>query len=158
MTELPPAALRVQAALAAAGEDACVIEMPDSTHTAAEAAAACGCALGQIVKSLVFRGADSGAGRLALVSGANRVHERRLGRLLGEPLARADADFVRTATGFAIGGVPPLGLATALPVAMDEDLMAFDTVWAAGGTPRCVFAIAPQALARITGAQVLRVT
>lgn len=132
--------------------------MARSTHTAQEAAEACGCAPGQIVKSLVFRGAASGAAWLVLVSGPNRVHEKRLGRALGEGLARADADFVRAATGYAIGGVPPLGHTEPLRTVMDRDLMAFATVWAAGGTPRCVFQTSPQALARATAARVLDVT
>lgn len=141
----------------AAGSAAVVIETPQSARTAEEAALACGCAVGQIVKSLVFRGADAGEGRLILVSGANRVHERRLGRTLGATLARAEAAFVREATGYAIGGVPPLGHATPLDVTMDRDLLAFETVWAAGGTPTCVFAIAPDELARITGARIAAV-
>lgn len=116
MSPLPASAQRVQDALAARGCSARVREMPASTRTAAEAAAACGCAGGAIVKSLVFRGAVSGQANLVLTSGANRVQEKRLGRLLGEKLARADADFVRAATGYAIGGVPPLGHATEMRV------------------------------------------
>ncbi len=154
---LPAAAQRVQAALDAGGAGARVIQRTQSTHTAQEAAEACGCAPGQIVKSLVFRGADSGKAWLALVSGVNRVNEKRLGRALGEALARADADFVRAATGYAIGGVAPLAHPQPLPTVMDADLMAFATVWAAGGTPRCVFETTPQTLARLTGAQVMAV-
>jgi prolyl-tRNA editing enzyme YbaK/EbsC (Cys-tRNA(Pro) deacylase) len=154
LTELPAAARRVQAALAAAGSQATVIALPDSARTAEEAAGAVGCPVGAIVKSLVFRGAASGALWLILASGANRVHEKRLGRLLGDPLARADADTVRAATGYAIGGVPPLGHATALPAVMDEALFAFDAVWAAAGTPHCVFRATPQEIARLTGARV----
>lgn len=131
--------------------------MPDSTRTAEEAAAACGCEVGAIVKSLIFRGAESGAGILVLTSGANRVHEKRLGAALGEKLERADADFVRTATGYAIGGVPPLGHATAMRVVMDPDLMAHPVVWAAAGTPSSVFPVAPADLARATNAEILPV-
>jgi prolyl-tRNA editing enzyme YbaK/EbsC (Cys-tRNA(Pro) deacylase) len=158
MSELPASARRVQDALAQRGSAARVREMPESTRTAAEAAAACDCPEGAIVKSLVFRGAGSGQGVLVLTSGANRVHEKRLGRQLGEKLERADADFVRTATGFAIGGVPPLGHATGMRVVMDRDLFGFSEIWAAAGTPRAVFPTTPDEIARLTGAEVLDVT
>jgi prolyl-tRNA editing enzyme YbaK/EbsC (Cys-tRNA(Pro) deacylase) len=157
VADLPAAARRVQAALAAAGSAAEVIELPASARTAEEAAAALGCAVGAIVKSLVFRGEASGGLRLILASGSNRVHERRLGRALGDPLARADAEAVRAATGYAIGGVPPLGHATPLPAVMDEALFAHAAVWAAGGTPRCVFRATPDEIARLTGARVMPV-
>lgn len=153
MAELPPAARRVQAARAAAGSAAVVVEMPETTHTAEQAAAACGVDVARIVKSLVFRDGPEGPGALVLVSGANRAHEKRLGGALGMALARADADFVRAATGYAIGGVPPLAHATTLAVVIDAALMAHPTVWAAGGTPRCVFEIAPAELQRLTGAR-----
>ncbi len=152
MADLPASAARVHAALVAAGSSAEVIVTPTTARTAEEAAEACGVTVGQIVKSLVFRGADSGDGYLVLVSGANRVNEKRLGRTLGEKLLRADADFVRKATGYAIGGVPPLGHATALRVVMDEDLARHAELWAAGGTPNAVFRTDPGELARITGA------
>jgi prolyl-tRNA editing enzyme YbaK/EbsC (Cys-tRNA(Pro) deacylase) len=155
---LPPSARRVQDALAVLGSAARVREMPASTRTAAEAAQACDCPEGAIVKSLVFRGADSGQGILVLTSGANRVHEKRLGRQLGDRLERAGADFVRAATGYAIGGVPPLGHATALRVVMDADLRAYPEIWAAAGTPSAVFPITPAELARLTGARILTVT
>ena len=155
---LPASAGRVQQALAALGSAARVREMPASTRTAAEAAAACGCAEGAIVKSLIFRGAESGRGILVLTSGANRVHEKRLGRALGEKLERADADFVRATTGYAIGGVPPVGHATGMRVVMDRDLFAFPEIWAAAGTPRAVFPTTADELARLTGAEVLNVT
>jgi prolyl-tRNA editing enzyme YbaK/EbsC (Cys-tRNA(Pro) deacylase) len=158
VTALPASAQRVQDALAARGCTARVREMPASTRTAADAAAACGCDEGAIVKSLIFRGAGTGQGILVLTSGTNRVHEKRLGRQLGEKLARADADFVRAATGYAIGGVPPLGHATQLRVVMDRDLHAYPELWAAAGTPRAVFPTTPGELARLTGAQVLAVT
>jgi len=155
---LPASARRVQEALAVLGSAAQVREMPASTRTAAEAAAACGCAEGAIVKSLIFRGATTGQGILVLTSGANRVHEKRLGRLLGETLRRADADFVRAVTGYAIGGVPPLGHATEMRVVMDRDLQGYAEIWAAAGTPRAVFPTTPGELARLTGAEVLAVT
>ena len=158
MSALPPSARRVQDALAALGCAAEVREMPATTRTAADAAAACGCEVGAIVKSLIFRGADSGQGILVLTSGANRVHEKRLGRQLGEKLERADADFVRAATGYAIGGVPPLGHASPMRVVMDQDLHAFPDIWAAAGTPNAVFPTTPGELARLTGAEILDVT
>ncbi len=150
--------MRVQEALRALGSRAQVREMPASTRTAAEAAAACGCPQGAIVKSLIFRGARSGFGILVLTSGTNRVHEKRLGRILGETLERADADFVREATGYAIGGVPPLGHATRMRVVMDRDLYAHSEIWAAAGTPQAVFPTTPAELARLTGAEIAEVT
>ena len=157
MTGLPPAAQRVADALAALGAPAEVRIMPASTRTAEEAAAACGCPRGAIVKSMIFRGAESGGAVLVLTSGANRVNEKRLGWSLGERLSRPDAAFVREATGFAIGGVAPVGHASPMRVVMDRDLFAFATVWSAAGTPHSVFPMAPERLAEITGAQVLAV-
>ena len=158
MNALSAAAQRVQDALTALGSAAQVREMPATTRTAADAAAACGCDQGAIVKSLIFRGANSGQGILVLTSGTNRVHETRLGRQLGEALERADADFVRAATGYAIGGVPPLGHATKLRVVMDRDLQAYPEIWAAAGTPSAVFPTTPEELARLTGAEILAVS
>ena len=132
--------------------------MAESTRTAEQAAAACGCAVAQIVKSMIFRGVDSGAAHLVLTSGSNRVHEKRLGSRLGERLERADAAFVRAVTGYAIGGVPPLGHAEAAHVVIDQDLLAHDVIWAAAGTPRCVFSTTPAELVAMTGGQVLDVT
>lgn len=157
MTLLPSSAQRVQDKLVALGSTARVREMPASTRTAADAAAACGCEQGAIVKSMIFRGADSGQGILVLTSGTNRVHEKRVGRQIGEKLERADADFVRAATGYAIGGVPPLGHATGMRVVMDQALHAYPEIWAAAGTPRAVFPTTPGELARLTGAEILTV-
>jgi prolyl-tRNA editing enzyme YbaK/EbsC (Cys-tRNA(Pro) deacylase) len=145
---------RVREALSALGVEARVEVLADSTRTAAEAAAAVGCGVGQIVKSLVFRGEASGRVLLALVSGPNRADEARLAALFGEPVARAEAGFVRERTGFAIGGVPPVGHREAPAVVVDRDLLAFPVVWAAAGSPHAVFAVAPGELARITGGQV----
>ena len=130
---------------------------PAGTRTAQEAAAAVGCAVGQIVKSLIFRGARTDVPLLVVVSGANRVNEARLSELVGEPIGKADADFVRAATGFAIGGVPPAGHATAIRALLDEDLLAYDTVWAAAGTPRDVIALTPAELERLSGGAVANV-
>ncbi len=132
--------------------------MAESTRTADEAAAACGCAVAQIVKSMIFRGVDSGDAHLVLTSGSNRVHEKRLGCRLGDKLERADADFVRAVTGYAIGGVPPLGHVEPTHVVIDEDLLVHDVVWAAAGTPRCVFSTTPAELVAMTSGEVLPVT
>lgn len=158
VNELPEAALRVVKAAVAAGLPIDVRVMPASTRTAEEAAAACGCTVAQIVKSLIFKGKTSGRPCLLLVSGKNRVNEAALALLLGEPVQRPDADFVRAATGFAIGGIPPLGHATPLVPWLDQDLLQFGTVWAAAGTPSAVFAVDPKALAAATGARVIPVT
>jgi len=155
---LPDSARRVAAAAAALGLKIEVREMPQSTRTAADAAAACGCAVAQIVKSLIFRGAESNAPILLLVSGQNRVDERLVGKTIGEALARADATFVRAATGFAIGGIPPFGHASPIATYIDEHLLGFDVVWAAAGTPSTVFAVDPRALAAGTGAKTILVT
>ena len=155
MDELKSAARRVQAAIDAKGLGGAVRHMAQSTRTADEAAAACGCAVGQIVKSLVFRGAKSGKPYLLLVSGANRVNEKAVAGLIGEALKRPDADYVRGLTGFAIGGIPPLGHDTALETFMDEALLAFAEVWAAAGTSDAVFAVAPARLAEATGAKII---
>jgi prolyl-tRNA editing enzyme YbaK/EbsC (Cys-tRNA(Pro) deacylase) len=154
---LPPAAQRVLAAAAAAGVAVDIREMPSSTRTAEDAARACGCAVGQIVKSLVFRGAVSGTPHLLLVSGSNRVDEKAAAATLGEALTRPDADYVRRVTGFAIGGIPPFGHATSLAAWIDRDLLAFAEVWAAAGTPHCVMRLTPADLMAAAGAAVIDV-
>lgn len=150
------AALRVAEAAAALGLDIRVVELPDSARTAEEAAAACGCAVAEIVKSLVFRGATSGKPVLLLVAGSNRVDEAVVAGPIGEALERMPGKEVRETTGFAIGGIPPFGHATPLAVFIDEDLLAHERVWAAAGTPHAVFAVAPRALAAAVGARVIR--
>ncbi len=142
-----PSALRVQAAL---GDGFRVLEFPASTRTAAEAAEAIGCTVGQIAKSILFR-AESGRPVLVVACGTNRVDERKVAALLGEKIGRADAEFVRAATGYAIGGVPPVGHTTPPIVLLDRDLEAFETIWAAAGTPNAVFRLTPAELARLTG-------
>lgn len=153
-----PTALKFQSDLAARGLSGQVVEFSATTRTAADAAAAIGCQVGQIVKSLIFKTQDTQQAILVLTSGANRVDEDRLRDLAGEPLAKADADFVRAWTGYAIGGVPPLGHATSMRVIMDRDLQAFPRIWAAAGTPSAVFPTTPGELARLTGAEVRAVT
>jgi Cys-tRNA(Pro) deacylase len=152
-----PSAQRVQSALQELGFSGQVLELEDSTRTAVEAAQAVGCEVGQIVKSLVFRLDPAGETVLILVSGPNRVHEKHLGRLLGGSLLRPDADYVREATGYAIGGIPPIGHKTTLKTYIDEDLLKFETVWAAAGTPNAVFQITPQDLVKISSGQVVNV-
>jgi prolyl-tRNA editing enzyme YbaK/EbsC (Cys-tRNA(Pro) deacylase) len=144
---------RVVDALVAAGIDAEITELSASTRTAEEAAAAIGTSVPTIVKSLVFLADD--APILALVSGTNRLDTDRLGAALGRSIARADAATVRAATGFAIGGVPPLGHSTPLDVMIDRDLLQYDVVWAAAGTPHAVFPIDPEALVVATNGRVV---
>ena len=135
MNDLPPASHRVLTAATELGLRVEIKVMPESTRTAAEAAKACGCTVGQIVKSLIFQGKTSGKPYLLLVSGTNRVNEHTIEHVVGEPIGRPDADFVRDATGFAIGGIPPLGHPTPLKTWLDEDLLQYETVWAAAGHP-----------------------
>ena len=158
MTALPKNAQKVRDAAHEAGLQVTVLEMPSSTRTAEDAANACSCAVGQIVKSLVFRGKDTNTPYLLLVSGDNRVDQKGVAKHLGEKLTRPDADDVRAITGFAIGGIPPLAHATPLSTYIDRDLLQYDTVWAAAGTPNCVFSSDPNALAEAAGATVIDVT
>jgi prolyl-tRNA editing enzyme YbaK/EbsC (Cys-tRNA(Pro) deacylase) len=146
----------VRDALIALGVPVEIVRLEDSTRTAPEAAAAVGCELGAIVKSLVMRGATTGEPVLALVSGANRADEALLAEAVGEPIERPDAAYVRSATGYAIGGIPPVGHPMPVRTVLDEDLLRFETVWAAAGNPHAVFPIAPAALASATGALVTR--
>jgi len=155
--QLPKSAQRVAERAAAAGLDVKVVAMPASTRTAEEAAAACGCSVGQIVKSLVFRGKTTGKPVLILVSGDNRVDIKRVAGDIGEAIERADADWVRAETGFAIGGIPPLGHDRPLATYMDRALTRYETVWAAAGTPNCVMALDPARLAAATGASIVAV-
>ncbi len=159
MTEpLSPSAQRVQDALRSLGFAYEVIEFAQTTRTAAEAAAAVGCTVGQIAKSLIFKTRRSGRPLLVIASGANRVNEKAMRDLIGEPIERPDADFVRQHTGFAIGGVPPIGHAAPLAVYIDADLLQYDVIWAAAGTPNAVFRLAPADLLRMTGGQAIKVT
>ena len=147
-----PTALRTAQLLRDAGADARVVEFEQPTRTSAEAAAAIGCSVAEIAKSIVFRGKVSGLAVVVVASGDNRVSEKKVSAKVDEPLARADADFVRTATGYAIGGVAPIGHAQPVKLLIDEELKRFATVWAAGGTPYSVFPVAPEELRRLTGA------
>jgi prolyl-tRNA editing enzyme YbaK/EbsC (Cys-tRNA(Pro) deacylase) len=154
---LSPSSRRVEAAARALGLAVLIREMPQSTRTAEEAAAACGCDVAQIVKSLVFQGTVSGAPYLLLVSGRNRVDQNDVAAHTGEALSRPDAAQVRAWTGYAIGGIPPFGHETAMRTFFDRDLLRHDVVWAAAGTPRAIFSIEPENLARAVGAVVIPV-
>jgi prolyl-tRNA editing enzyme YbaK/EbsC (Cys-tRNA(Pro) deacylase) len=148
VTGLHRNAQRVQSELVARGAGGRVVELPASTRSAAEAAAAIGTEVAKIAKSLVFRAGDAGV--LVIASGANRVSVDKVSRLTGTPIARADADDVRRLTGYPIGGVPPLAHTTPLRILIDRDIMEHEEIWAAGGTPRAVFPTTPQELARMT--------
>jgi len=148
---LPVSAQRVQDVLAAAQLDARVIELAIAARTSAQAADALGVEVGQIAKSLVFRGADSGLPVLVIAAGDRRVDEERIAALLGERIERAAPEFVRENSGFAIGGVAPVGHVRAMATFVDTSLRRFAVLWAAGGTPHCVFPITPDALVRLSG-------
>lgn len=134
-----------------------VVELPDTTRSAKEAAVAIGCSVEQIAKSLIFRGVNSGASILVIASGPNRVNEKSIGNLFGEPIERATPDFVREKTGFAIGGVPPIAHTHPPKTFIDEDLMQYPEIWAAAGGPHAVFKLTPSDLEKITGGQVVSV-
>ena len=148
---LPASAQRVQDALAAAGTDARVIELPVAARTSQQAADALGIEVGQIAKSLIFRAVPSGRAVLVIAAGDRRVDEARISALLGESIERATPDFVREHSSFAIGGVAPLAHARPMTTFIDASLRRFGVVWAAGGTPHCVFPIAPADLVRVSG-------
>ena len=153
--ELGSSVKKVQQTLKSLGFSDEIVVFPDSTRTAIEAAQAVGCSLGQIVKSLVFRGAQSQRPVLALVSGANRVNEKRLSSLVGENIEKADADFVRQHTGFAVGGVPPVGHVARIATFIDRDLLQYGEIWAAAGSPHAVFRLTPGDLQSMTGGEVV---
>lgn len=155
---LSNSAQKVQDALARCGLTNQVVEHEQTTRTAKEAAEAIGCTVGQIAKSLVFRGRESGAPILVIASGPNRVNEAGLARLAGEPVEKPDAAFVLAETGFVIGGVPPVGHAKPIRTYIDQDLLAYPQIWAAAGTPNAVFPLTPEELLRLTGAAVIQVT
>lgn len=151
---LPPAAQKVQDALAAAGLARRIRIMPETTRSSAEAATAIGCNVDRIAKSIVFRAKRRDRPVLAIASGANRIDEKAVKAVVGERIGRADADYVRSRTGFAIGGVPPLGHSEPAIVVIDRDLLALPEIWAAGGTPFAVFPLTPEELVSVTGGTV----
>jgi prolyl-tRNA editing enzyme YbaK/EbsC (Cys-tRNA(Pro) deacylase) len=155
--KLQSSAKKVQEALTALGLSCQVVELPASTRTAQEAAQAIGCTVAQIVKSLIFRGTRTGKPILVLASGVNRVNEKRLGEMAGELIGKADADFVREHTGFAIGGVPPVGHSTPIETYIDADLLQYQEIWAAAGTPRAVFRLIPQDLQKMNHGSIVSI-
>jgi len=154
---LSASAQKVQDALNALGYPLKVIEYEMHTRTAQQAADAVGCTLGQIVKSLIFKGQVTGKPILVLTSGSNRVDEAHISAYAGEPIGRADPEFVRAVTGFAIGGVPPFAHNEPMETYLDEELMQYESIWAAAGTPNAVFELTPSDLKRMTGGRVAAV-
>ena len=148
---------RVREALAKFGLEAEIKEFDASTRTSADAAAAIGCQVAQIAKSVVFRAKSGNQPVLVIASGVNRVDEAKLAAELGDGIGRADAEFVRAATGFAIGGVAPVGHAGPVKVFIDADLRQYAEIWAAAGSPNAVFRLTPAELERITGGRVISV-
>jgi prolyl-tRNA editing enzyme YbaK/EbsC (Cys-tRNA(Pro) deacylase) len=157
MAETRSSAERVREALAALGLAPEIREFSETTRTSADAAAAIGCTVGQIAKSLVFREAGSDRAVLVIASGANRVDEKRVSAALGSRIVKADAAFVRDKTGFAIGGVAPVGHTEKPIVVIDADLLQYAEIWAAAGTPNSVFRLTPEGLEAMTGGQVIAV-
>jgi len=158
MSNLSQSALRVQQALQELGLSLVVLELPASTRTSQEAAQAIGCKVGQIAKSIIFRGALTDQPVLVIASGPNRIDEAIISGLLAERISKADADFVRQRTGFAIGGVPPLGHTEKLEIFIDQDLLQYSEIWAAAGTPHAVFRLTPQELVSMTSGKIIQVT
>jgi len=152
-----PTVRRVQEALEALGLGHEIVDLGLSARTAADAAGAVGCRVDQIAKSLVFRLRQSGRPLLVVTSGAHRVNEAQVAALVGEPLDRADADFVRAETGFAIGGVAPVGHVKPVVTLIDEHLLTFEEIWAAAGHPNMVFRLRPADLVTMTGGRVATV-
>ena len=154
---LKKSAQAVQDVLNQFGLDLVVKEFPESTRTAQQAADAIGCTVGQIAKSLIFKGKNSGKPLFIIASGKNRVNEKRIAEFCGEPIEKADAEFVLAHTGFAIGGIPPVGHTTTMIPLIDQDLMSYDIIWAAAGTPHAVFKILPSNLIKITNGKIVSI-
>lgn len=152
---LTPSAQKVQDALAAYGLELHVVELPASTHTSAEAAAAIGCQVAQIAKSIIFATRNTHQAILVIASGINRVGESIITREIGEPLEKASADFVKEQTGFVIGGVPVVGHIQPLTTFIDKDLLQYPELWAAAGTPHAVFRLTPTDLCKITNGKII---
>jgi len=154
---LSASAQKIQAALRALGYDYTVLESEIHTRTAQQAADRVGCSLGQITKSLIFQGQLTLKPILVLTSGANRVDESKISAYAGESIGRADPDFVRQVTGFAIGGIPPLAHTQSMETFLDEDLLQYATIWAAAGTPNSLFELTPADLQKMTGGRIVPV-
>jgi len=134
-----------------------VVELSASTRTANDAAATIGCEVAQIIKSLIFKLKESNKPILILASGVNRVNEKVIEKVVGEKIVKADADFTKEATGFAIGGIPPIGHKQAIDTIIDEDLLNFQELWAAAGTPHAVFRLRSEGLVVLTNGQVISI-
>lgn len=157
MTNLSASAQKIQDLLNSSGYSYTVVEHAESTRTAQEAADRAGCELGQIVKSLIFMGKESKKPILVLTSGANRVDEKLISQYAGESIGRAEADFVRANTGFAIGGVPPIGHVNKMETYLDEDFLQYQTIWAAAGTPNAIFELKTEDLQKMTDGKVVKI-
>jgi prolyl-tRNA editing enzyme YbaK/EbsC (Cys-tRNA(Pro) deacylase) len=154
---LSPSVRRVQEALKALGFSNDVMELESTTRTSVDAARAVGCRVEQIAKSILFRGGQTDQPILVIASGSNRVNERRIESLISESVDKADADYVRKHTGFVIGGVPPLAHLERLEIFIDEDLLKYEEIWAAAGSPNAVFRLSPADLVQMTGGRVVPV-
>jgi prolyl-tRNA editing enzyme YbaK/EbsC (Cys-tRNA(Pro) deacylase) len=154
---LSPSPQKVQEALKALGFTNQVVELQSTTRTSADAAQAVGCTVEQIAKSIVFRGKQTHKPILVIASGPNRVNEKRIEEFISEPLGKADANYVRRHTGFVIGGVPPLGHLEQLEIFVDEDLLQYEEIWAAAGSPNAVFKLTPSDLVKMTGGHVISI-
>lgn len=157
MAEVSKQAEGFQQKLKGMGSDRKVKELPDSARTAQEAADAIGCEIAQIAKSIIFKLQQSGEPLLVIASGVNRIDEQKIEQLAGDAPGKADAKFVRAHTGYVIGGVPPMGHAEPIRTLIDEDLLQYDTIWAAAGHPKAVFELTPEELTQLTGANVVQV-
>jgi len=154
-SNLKKSAEKVQSVLNEFGFELNVIELSDSTRTAQEAANTIGCTVSQIAKSLIFQGKTTKNPILIIASGTNRINEKAIKEYIGEKLGKADADFVLEHTGFAIGGIPPIGHKNPIATFIDEDLMQYEEIWAAAGTPNAVFKLTPKILAEITKGNII---
>jgi prolyl-tRNA editing enzyme YbaK/EbsC (Cys-tRNA(Pro) deacylase) len=157
MSTLSPSAQKIQDLLTSLGYSYTVIEHAETTRTAMDAAERAGCELGQIVKSLIFKGQVSGKPILVLTSGTNRVNEMRIREYAREKIWKADADFVKTVTGYAIGGVPPIGHIQKMETYLDEDFLQYETIWAAAGTPNAIFELKSSDLQKMTDGKIVMV-
>ena len=156
-TRLSPNVQKVQEAIRNLGFPIDVVELEATTRTSVDAAQAVGCRVEQIAKSLVFQGKQTQKPILVIASGSNRVNEKRIAEFTSEPLGKADADFVRKRTGFVIGGVPPIAHLEKLEIFIDEDLLQYEEIWAAAGSPHAVFKLTPSDLLKMTGGRVTNI-
>ena len=156
-TALSPSVQKVQDTLKSLGFSNDVVELQSTTRTSADAARAVGCRVEQIAKSILFQGGNSHKSILVIASGPNRVNEKKIAEVIAEPVGKADADTVRRKTGFVIGGVPPIGHLEKPEVFIDEDLLQYDEIWAAAGSPHAVFRLTPSDLIKMTGGRVISI-